>query len=65
MDNKENTDNTEPYYMKMDKDLSNRVKIYLTECKILKNPKITNQKQLTEEALHEYMLNHPNRDNAI
>ena len=60
METKENTD-TEALFMQIDKDLADRIRIYLTECNIQLKDNFT-KKKLIEESVHAYMLKHPSHE---
>jgi len=47
-----------PIYAKIDEDVKERTSLYITKSKLLKK-EIKTTSLLIEEALHEYMLNHP------
>lgn len=55
----ENSEDTQiPTYAKIDKEVKNRATMYVTKCKLL-NKKTNTMNALIEEALDQYMIQHP------
>jgi len=50
---------TESIFIKIDSNIKDRARVFITERKLLKNDKIHSMKSLVEVALHEYMISHP------
>lgn len=46
-------------FTKIDTSLKERMTIYITNSKLTKNKKTNTQRKLVEEAVHEYLVNHP------
>jgi hypothetical protein len=45
-------------YVKIDVDLKNRASLHVTQCKVMNKEPVTIN-QLVEDALQEYLINHP------
>jgi hypothetical protein len=49
----------ESLFTKIDPNLKDRARIYITEARLVKEEKINSMRDLVEAALHEFMINHP------